>query len=138
MISKYQIQIQVDFRAGHRLMDYEGLCKNPHGEYYLVTFIFDKEFLDKASIAIDFGPLKQKIQKWLDEHFDHSYLCREDDFVGEFLEKNKFRVYKLKTNPSAEGIAKFLYGLVKLWEDDLIEVWVQESKPNAVAKYKEI
>jgi 6-pyruvoyltetrahydropterin/6-carboxytetrahydropterin synthase len=132
---EYLIQIFVDFRSGHRLMDYVGLCSNPHGEFYTATFIFKYNFLDKAAIAIDFGPIKQKIKKWIDENFDHSYLCREDDFVGKFLKENNFRVYMLKENPSAEYLAKFLYNLVKEWNNNLIEVHIQESKPDAIAKY---
>ena len=128
---KYQIEIKVTFRAGHRLLPpYKGSCNNPHGEGYTAIFIFEKENLDENGMVFDFGSIKGRIKKWINENWDHSYIHHYKDEVGQYLKSKGFRTYVLPFNPTAEHMAGWLFkefkhlslkkvGIIESFEDSI-------------------
>lgn len=135
----YKIQIEIQFRAGHRLIaPYEGKCNNMHGEGYTAIIEFQKEELDKNGMVFDFGNIKGMIKEWINEHWDHAYLCNSNDKIGELLEKEEMRTYVfLNENPTAENMARCLYDIIKTQiEVSVSKVGIVESFKDSIAYYE--
>ena len=81
-----------------------------HGHRYVLEAKFTANKLDKLGRIIDFGVVKDKLGKWLDDNFDHNtILSIKDKKMGEEIAKNtKQKIYYLQENPTAENIAKHL------------------------------
>lgn len=121
----YEILIKGDFSSAHNLRGYKGKCEELHGHSWKIEARFEKDFLDEIGISVDFTLLKAKLKAIL-KKLDHTYL-------------NKIDIFK-KDNPSAENIARFIYGKLKgsVKEKGLslksVSVWESE---NSCATYFE-
>lgn len=132
----YEVEVKIKFRAGHRLLPpYNGACNNPHGEGYTSILVFQTDGLDKNGMVVDFGYIKKSVKEWVDAYLDHSYIYKEGDEVGEYLKSKGFRVYKMKTNPTAENIAELLFSVVEKFNKNIYKVGVVESFNDSVAWY---
>ena len=106
---------KLTFEAGHRIYgkNYTGKCKNPHGHSYKV-FIHaqvNNNNLNELGMVIDFGKIKQLLGTWIDDQWDHSFICSSDDV--EMIRALKTfndtpKAYILPYNPTAENLAKYL------------------------------
>lgn len=133
----YEVEIKINFRAGHRLLPpYEGHCNNPHGEGYTAILLFKNKELDKNGMVFDFGNIKRQIKKWIDDNWDHSYIHHKDDEVGEYLRLNGFRTFKMNTNPTAEYMAQYLFIYLKHEYPELYKVGIVESFVDSIAWYE--
>ena len=133
----YQIEIKISFRSAHRLLPpYKGHCNNVHGEFYTAIFIFGKRVLDSSGMVMDFGKAKKILKTWIDENLDHAYICHKKDDVGGYLKYKGFRVYKMDDNPTAENLARFLFGLSYKLNIPAVKVGVVESSPESIAWYE--
>jgi 6-pyruvoyltetrahydropterin/6-carboxytetrahydropterin synthase len=122
----YRVSREIHFCYGHRLLDYEGKCRHLHGHNGLAVITLEAPDLDTKGMLVDFGEIKQKVQRWIDGTLDHTMiLCRRDPLLPILLERGE-RVYVMDENPTAENIARLIYeravesGLpvvdVRLWE----------------------
>lgn len=133
----YYNEIRIRFRAGHRLIkDYNGHCVNVHGEGYTAILCCKATKLDSAGMVEDFSKLKKLAKMWIDNNLDHSYIYYGSDVVGKELERCNFRVYKMRTNPTAECLAELLY--TKLCKDipSLYKVGIIESFDDSIAWFE--
>ena len=134
----YQIEVNVKFRAGHRLPPpYEGDCNNPHGEGYTAIFVFQTRDLNEYDMVADFGEIKKNIKSWIDKNMDHAFIHKKGDRIGELIQKEGFKVYEMKQSPTAENIAFELYKKFRDINSDCIlkKVGVVESWEDSVAWY---
>lgn len=69
----YELTIESEFAAAHRLREYDGACENLHGHNWRVEVNVGGEELDNLGMLIDFRELKRILDEVLDE-FDHKYL----------------------------------------------------------------
>jgi 6-pyruvoyltetrahydropterin/6-carboxytetrahydropterin synthase len=79
-------------------------------------------------MLVDFGEIKDKVQRWIDENLDHTMLLCRDDPILPLLRDRGERVFVMDDNPTAENIARLIYehavgtGLpvieVTLWETE--------------------
>ncbi len=123
------------FCAGHRLVGHEGKCQNLHGHNYVVEIYVTGEEQDAVGRILDFKKLKQSVNGWLDEHWDHAFILWKNDANGlaAIRMSTPHRIYELDTNPTAENMAihlldvvcpKILQGTgatafkVRLWESE--------------------
>lgn len=122
----YQVTREIPFCYGHRLLNYDGKCKNLHGHNGLAEITIESADLDKSGFVVDFSLIKQVVTKWVDENFDHRMLLHQDDpLVGYLTEQNE-PIKVLDVNPTAENIARLIFEFVasqgfpvtqvKLWE----------------------
>ena len=81
----YSVIKRIDFCYGHRLLDYEGICKHPHGHYAVAEIEIRTSALDKRSMVYDFGDVKRIVKGWIDQEIDHKMILREDDPLVEPL-----------------------------------------------------
>lgn len=87
----YELNLETEFAAAHRLREYDGDCENLHGHNWRVRLTLASERLTKLGMVVDFRDVKQILGDVLDE-FDHAYLNDLD----------RFR----ETNPTTENIAR--------------------------------
>ena len=124
----FTVTREIPFCYGHRLMDYAGKCRHPHGHNGRAEIELSAEELDKRGMVRDFEEIKTHVQTWIDRHLDHQMLLRKDDPLADILKKMGEPFYLMDGNPTAENIAREIFrvareqGLpvtrVTLWETE--------------------
>ena len=91
----FLLDVETSFAAGHALRGYLGKCENWHGHNYKVQLTIAGESLNEIGLLCDFKDVKASIKEVIDR-LDHQFLNDLEPFQ--------------KANPSAENIARYLYG----------------------------
>ena len=93
----------IEFCYGHRLLDYDGQCRNLHGHNA------------QLAMVIDFGEIKDIAKGWVNDNLDHKMLLHRDDPIAKVLQDFGKPLYLMDGNPTAGNIAKLIfYPLSKL------------------------
>jgi 6-pyruvoyltetrahydropterin/6-carboxytetrahydropterin synthase len=95
----FTISIQTHFRASHQLILPAGLKEDTHSHNWLVTANVSSNKLNAIGVVVDFHRLKAIVDKIVAE-FDNISLNKTD--------------YFRRNNPSAENVAKYIYGKLEL------------------------
>src|SRR5262245_10453341 len=124
----YRVTREIHFCYGHRLLNYDGKCRNLHGHNGRAVVTLEGPALDPLGMLVDFSHIKGVLQKWIDDTIDHKMLLHRDDPVLGYLQQKGEPVVVLDVNPTAENIAKLIFeharsaGLpvveVRLWETE--------------------
>lgn len=124
----FKVVREIHFCYGHRLMNYAGKCRHPHGHNGRVEVEISARKLDPRGMVVDFGDIKSRLQSWIDDHLDHGMILRKDDPLVKTFKNLGEPVYLMADNPTAENIAKEIFtvarerGLpvtrVTLWETE--------------------
>ncbi len=124
----FRVTREFHFCYGHRLLNYDGKCRNLHGHNgkAIVTLAGDK--LDALGMVMDFSQMKKVLQKWIDETIDHKMLLHRDDPVLQYLQDKKEPVVVLDVNPTAENIAKHIFDYAKGQGFPVTEVTLWETE----------
>jgi 6-pyruvoyltetrahydropterin/6-carboxytetrahydropterin synthase len=109
----FTVMREIHFCYGHRLRDYAGKCRHPHGHNGRVEVEIDSTTLDHRGMVMDFGDIKKHLQEWIDTHLDHQMILRQDDPLVPILKKMKEPLYLLKENPTAENIAREIFQVAR-------------------------
>lgn len=122
----YSVTKLVHFCYGHRLLDYEGKCRNLHGHNGVAEIRIRRRGLDKLGMMMDFEAIKSTVQRWIDSELDHKLILNSRDPLVSSLRAHQQPMTLLKGNPTAEAIAKLIYDYararrlpvasVRLWE----------------------
>ncbi len=122
----FRVTVQIHFSYGHRLLDYDGPCAHPHGHNGLVEIELESGSLDRRGMVVDFADVKRDVKAWIDAQLDHQMILRKDDPLVDWLEEQGEPFYLMDGNPTAENIAREIYGhtaergypvaAVRLWE----------------------
>jgi len=94
----FEIAVYSHFSGAHRLRYLRGRCEELHGHNWKIEVSVVSSRLNREGIVLDFGGLKQKVEKIL-KFLDHTYL----NDLPYFAEKE----------PSSEIIAKFIFDKMK-------------------------
>ncbi len=113
----FMVRVKREFQAAHFLTDYHGKPEPLHGHTWEIELFIQADSLDKGGMGYDFV----EIQKFLDEILP-DYTCLNDIF---------------DFSPSAENIAKWLYGKVKERYPTLKKVVVWETKYGGAEYYED-
>ena len=106
------------FDCAHKLINYDGKCKNLHGHTYSLLITVQGEVDKKSGMVIDFGTLKNIVNKKVVAVFDHAYI---NDVI---------------TQPTAENMAVWIWNkLHKHLDIYKIELW--ETPDSFVTYYGE-
>lgn len=106
---------RIQFCAGHRVVGHENKCANVHGHNYVVEIFAEADKLDGIGRVIDFSVLKDKVGKWIDQNWDHTFIAspNEDPALLEVIELiNNKPIFQLPYNPTAENMALYLLNTV--------------------------
>jgi 6-pyruvoyltetrahydropterin/6-carboxytetrahydropterin synthase len=105
----YSVTKRIEFCYGHRLMDYDGVCRHPHGHNAIVEIDIRAERLDGRNMVADFTDIKRIVKGWIDRELDHKMILRKDDPLAEALRQLGEPTYLLESNPTVERIAQLIF-----------------------------
>jgi 6-pyruvoyltetrahydropterin/6-carboxytetrahydropterin synthase len=130
----YLVTKRIEFCYGHRLLEYDGICKHPHGHNAVAEIEVRTDDLDSRNMVADFGDIKRLVKGWVDRELDHKMILRQDDPLVKPLEALGEPVYLLESNPTVERIAKLLFDQGRALGLDVVTVRVWET-PSSFASY---
>jgi 6-pyruvoyltetrahydropterin/6-carboxytetrahydropterin synthase len=111
----WTLKVRDRFSAAHFLKEYKGKCENIHGHTFHVEVAITVRELDRTGLGFDFAEIKKVLAAALP---DHALLNEVFPF-----------------NPSAEEIARHLYGeLKKTYPVRSVTVWESEDAAAAYAE----
>lgn len=124
---------QISVPIAHRLLNYNGLCKNIHGHNLKIEFSFSihgsSYWLDESGFIVDLSKIKKELGKDVKDMFDHSFVVNPfDTNTVAFLETEGFKHYIMPkktgrtdahsvglSNPTIENIGMCLYKSAKVF-----------------------
>jgi 6-pyruvoyltetrahydropterin/6-carboxytetrahydropterin synthase len=130
----YTVTKTIDFCYGHRLLDYDGICKHPHGHNAVAEIEVRTGQLDSRNMVCDFSDIKRIVKGWIDKELDHKMLLRHDDPLVKLLQQLGEPVYLLDSNPTVERIARLIYDHASGQGFPVVRVKVWET-PTSFAEY---
>jgi 6-pyruvoyltetrahydropterin/6-carboxytetrahydropterin synthase len=132
----YKVTKEMHFCYGHRLMQYEGKCRVPHGHNAKVAIDLMAEALDPLGMVIDFTDIKRVIQGWIDSTMDHRMVLRQDDPLAKLLQEMGEPCLIVKQNPTAESLARMIFDYAVSRGFPVVEVRFWET-PDSYATYRQ-
>jgi len=117
----FSVRVEAKFSSAHNLRGYKGKCESLHGHNWRVEAEARSETLDTTGMVMDFTIFKKALNAILAD-LDHRYLNKLAPFV--------------KTNPTSENIARYIYGRLKKKIPALVWVVVWENDACS-ARYEE-
>ena len=130
----YSVTKRIDFCYGHRLLDYDGICKHPHGHNAVAEIEIQTDALDRRNMVVDFNDIKRLIKGWIDRELDHKMILRRDDPLARALTELGEPVFLLDSNPTAERIAQLLFDVARQQRLPVTRVTLWET-PTSWATY---
>jgi 6-pyruvoyltetrahydropterin/6-carboxytetrahydropterin synthase len=132
----YSVTKRIEFCYGHRLLDYEGVCRHPHGHNAVAEIEVRAGTLDSRNMVCDFGDIKRIVKGWIDRELDHKMLLRHDDPLVKPLQQLGEPVYLLDSNPTVERLARLIFEYTSGQGFPVARVTVWET-PTSYAVYSE-
>jgi len=120
----FRVFIDTHFAAAHQLHGYDGECRALHGHTWKVRVEIESSHQDEVGISFDFKTLKAQVRTVIDR-LDHHHVNSVPPFD--------------KINPTAENLAKYIYGEIKGQLPDhaiMSQVLVWESDHYAVSYFE--
>jgi 6-pyruvoyltetrahydropterin/6-carboxytetrahydropterin synthase len=132
----YSVTKRIDFCYGHRLLDYDGVCKHPHGHNAVAEIEIRADSLDARNMVVDFNDIKHVVKTWIDRELDHKMILRHDDVLVGALQSLGEPIYLLDSNPTVERIARLIFDIARERKLPVARVTVWET-PTSCATYAE-
>jgi len=130
----FSVTKRIEFCYGHRLMNYDGVCRHPHGHNAVVEIDLRADTLDQRNMVADFNDIKRIVKGWIDRELDHKMILRKDDPLAAVLRDMGEPVYLLESNPTAERIAQLIFDVSRKEGLPVSRVTVWET-PTSWATY---
>ncbi len=130
----YSVTKRIDFCYGHRLLDYDGICKHPHGHNAVAEIEVRSEALDARNMVADFSDIKRLVKSWIDRELDHKMILRRDDPLVPLLQSAGEPMYLVDSNPTVERIARLIFDISREQGLPVVRVTVWET-PTSWATY---
>ena len=130
----YLVTKRIEFCYGHRLLDYDGVCKHPHGHNAVAEIDVRTDQLDRRNMVADFSDIKRLVKGWIDRELDHKMILRHDDPLVAPHKQLGEPMYLLESNPTVERIAKLIFDQSRELGFEVIAVRVWET-PSSFAEY---
>ncbi len=106
-----KIKKEFNFEAAHQLFWHKGKCSQCHGHSYKLFVTLEGE-LNKNGIVVDFGDLKDIVNKEIIEKYDHSWL--NDYFENPTCELMVKKFLEILNNTKLSSIGRKI--IVRLYE----------------------
>ena len=130
----YEIVKHIDFCFGHRLIDYQGKCNQPHGHNGRVEIRLASDTLDEMGMVADFRDVRRSMQTWIDQNLDHRMILRRDDPLAQAIQALGQHAYLIDDNPTTENLARLVYEQSQALGFPVIAVTLWET-PDSYATY---
>lgn len=131
----YSVTKRIEFCYGHRLLDYDGICRHPHGHNAVAEIEVGAGELDSRNMVCDFGDIKRVVKTWIDKELDHKMLLRHDDPLVKPLQQLGEPIFLLDSNPTVERLARLIYDFTSQQGFAVVRVTVWET-PTSFAEYR--
>lgn len=131
----YTVIEEVVFAYGHRLVLHAGGCGRLHGHNGRLQVVLEAAALDDQGYVMDFDALRDVLRAALDETFDHRLILFAGDPVIPFLRDAGEEFVTLDQHPTAEAIARALFGVLQERGLPVAEVRLHET-PTSLAIYR--
>ncbi len=131
----YSVTKRIDFCYGHRLLNYDGNCKHPHGHNAVAEIEVQAGSLDERNMVCDFGDIKRIVKGWIDTELDHKMILRHDDPLVEPLRALGEPVFLSEENPTVEHIARLIFEKTRDAGFSVVRVTVWET-PTSFATFR--
>jgi 6-pyruvoyltetrahydropterin/6-carboxytetrahydropterin synthase len=132
----YLVTKRIEFCYGHRLLDYDGVCKHPHGHNAVAEIDVRTDQLDRRNMVADFSDIKRLVKGWIDRELDHKMILRHDDPLVAPLRALGEPIYILESNPTVERIARLIFDQTRELGFQVVAVRVWET-PSSFAEYRD-
>src|SRR5476649_1318610 len=100
----FSVTREIHFCYGHRLLNYNGKCRNLHGHNCKALLTMEAAELDRLGMVVDFSQIKKIVQTWIDGTLDHQMILHRDDPMLPELRRQQEPVFVVDVNPTAENI----------------------------------
>ena len=130
----FRVSREIDFCYGHRLLDYNGICKHPHGHNAVAEIEVRTDALDMRNMVVDFSDIKRIVKGWIDRELDHKMILRHDDPLVKPLQSLGEPIFIVDSNPTVERIARLIYEVSREQGLPVVRVTVWET-PTSWATY---
>ena len=130
----YSVTKKIEFCYGHRLLDYDGICKHPHGHNAVAEIEVRTDVLDTRNMVVDFSDIKRVVKGWIDRELDHKMILRHDDPLVKPLQSLGEPIFIVDSNPTVERIARLIYEVSREQGLPVVRVTVWET-PTSWATY---
>lgn len=130
----YSVTKRIEFCYGHRLLDYDGICKHPHGHNAVAEIEVRTGGLDNREMVVDFSDIKRAVKGWIDRELDHKMILRHDDPLVAPLQALNEPIYLLDSNPTVERIARLIFDKTRELGIPVVRVQVWET-PSSFTSY---
>ena len=134
LLVMYSVTKRIDFCYGHRLLDYDGICKHPHGHNAVAEIEVRTDALDMRNMVVDFSDIKRVVKGWIDRELDHKMILRHDDPLVKPLQSLGEPIFIVDSNPTVERIARLIYEVSREQGLPVVRVTVWET-PTSWATY---
>jgi 6-pyruvoyltetrahydropterin/6-carboxytetrahydropterin synthase len=131
----FRVTREIHFCYGHRLLNYNGKCRNLHGHNGKAQIVMESAGLDSLGMVVDFGHIKKVVQTWIDDTLDHKMILHRDDPVLPDLRARNEPVVVVDVNPTAENIARMIFDYAVSQGLPVVEVTLWETE-NSFATYR--
>jgi 6-pyruvoyltetrahydropterin/6-carboxytetrahydropterin synthase len=132
----FRVTREIHFCYGHRLLEYQGKCRHLHGHNGKAVIVLETDRLDRLGMVVDFSEVKRVVGGWIDANLDHKMILHRDDPILPSLRERNEPFYVVDVNPTAENIARLIFGVVKSLGFPVVEVTLWETE-NSFATYSE-
>ena len=133
----FRVTKEIHFCYGHRLLNYDGKCRNLHGHNGRAVITLEAPALDRLGMVVDFTEIKRRVGAWIDDALDHKMLLHRDDPVIPELRRQGEPFVELDVNPTAENIAKLIFDRAAEQGLPVVEVTLWETE-NSFATYRRL
>jgi 6-pyruvoyltetrahydropterin/6-carboxytetrahydropterin synthase len=130
----YSVTKRIEFCYGHRLLDYDGICKHPHGHNAVAEIEVRTGGLDNREMVVDFSDIKRVVKGWIDRELDHKMILRHDDPLVAPLQALNEPIYLIDSNPTVERIARLIFDKTRELGIPVVRVQVWET-PSSFTSY---
>ena len=107
----------------HRIPNHPGECKYLHGHNGKIEVEIEGSLNTDTSMLIDFGIIKDRVDRWLKDNLDHRTILEENDEID--LNEETSRIVRLNAFPTAEALAVVILNEVvcSLVDKSYLEDW---------------
>jgi 6-pyruvoyltetrahydropterin/6-carboxytetrahydropterin synthase len=123
----FRVTREFEFCCGHRLMDYDGKCRQIHGHNGKACVTLAGDQLNHLGMVMDFVEMKRVLATWIDATLDHTLLLHQDDPLVKTLQAAGEKVLPLGVNPTTENLAKLIYEYAESKGLPVVEVTMWET-----------
>lgn len=130
----FRVTKELHFCFGHRLMHYNGKCRQLHGHNAKAVVTVAASELDDQGMVRDFSVMRRQIGDWVERSLDHRLLLHKDDPLVPLLRTAGDPVVALNDHPTTENIARLIFDHVEAEGYPVVEVTLWET-PTSYATY---